>query len=39
MRILVQRIFESWVKVDGIDISRIKKGLLVLIGLTHDDTP
>jgi D-tyrosyl-tRNA(Tyr) deacylase len=37
MRILVQRILESWVKVDGVDISRIKKGLLVLVGLTHDD--
>jgi D-Tyr-tRNAtyr deacylase len=37
MRILVQRILESWVKVDGVDISRIKKGLLVLVGLTHED--
>ncbi len=39
MRILVQRVFESWVKVGGIEISRIKEGLLVLVGITHDDNP
>lgn len=38
MRILVQRVFESWVRVSGVEISRIKEGLLVLVGITHDDT-
>ena len=38
MRILVQRVFQSWVKVGGQEISRIGQGLLVLVGVTHDDT-
>ena len=37
MRILVQRVFEAWVKVGGEEFSRTKKGLIVLVGLTHDD--
>jgi D-tyrosyl-tRNA(Tyr) deacylase len=37
MRIVVQRVFEGWVKVEGIEISRIKHGILVLVGLTSGD--
>ena len=39
MRILVQRVFEAWVRVGGEEFSRTKAGLLVLVGITHDDTP
>lgn len=38
MRILVQRVFEAWVKVEGTEISRIKEGILVLVGITPGDT-
>lgn len=38
MRIVVQRIFEGWVKVGGATISHVKEGILVLVGLTHGDT-
>lgn len=37
MRILVQRVFEAWVRVQGKEISRTKEGILVLVGLTHND--
>lgn len=37
MRIVVQRIFEGWVKVGGATISHVKEGILVLVGLTHGD--
>lgn len=37
MRILVQRVFEGWVKVEGVEISRIQQGVLVLVGLTPGD--
>ena len=38
MKILVQRVLEASVKVDGKEISKIKKGFLVFIGITHTDT-
>ena len=37
MRILIQRVFEGWVKVEGQTISHIKEGVLVLVGLTAGD--
>jgi D-tyrosyl-tRNA(Tyr) deacylase len=37
MKIIVQRVFEGWVKVQGVDISRIGKGILVYVGLTQGD--
>lgn len=33
----MQRVFEAWVRVEGVEISRIKEGILVLVGLTHSD--
>jgi D-Tyr-tRNAtyr deacylase len=37
MRIVVQRVFEAWVKVGGVEISHTKNGILVLVGLTPGD--
>jgi D-aminoacyl-tRNA deacylase len=39
MRALVQRVAEASVTVDGELVSRIGPGLLVLLGITHDDGP
>ena len=38
MRAVVQRVSYSNVKVDGDTIGEIKNGLMVLIGVTHEDT-
>ena len=38
MRALVQRVSRASVSVDGQLISEIGPGLLVLLGITHDDT-
>ncbi len=38
MRALVQRVLESDMKIDGEEYSRIGKGLIVFLGVTHDDT-
>lgn len=38
MKIIVQRVFEGWVKVQGVEISRIGKGILVYVGLTQGDS-
>ena len=39
MRGLVQRVSRATVSVDGEEIASIGPGLLVLLGITHDDTP
>ena len=38
MRVVIQKCLESSVTVDGRMISSIGKGLMVLVGFTHDDT-
>lgn len=38
MRIVVQRSKEASVKVNERQIGRIEKGLVLLVGITHDDT-
>ena len=38
MRALVQRVSRAAVRVDGATVSSIGPGLLVLLGVTHDDT-
>jgi D-aminoacyl-tRNA deacylase len=39
MRALVQRVTQARVTVDGEPVGEIDSGLLVLVGVTHDDTP
>ena len=39
MRALVQRVSSASVSVDGARVAGIGPGLLVLLGITHDDTP
>ena len=39
MRALVQRVKEAAVRVDGSVVGSCGYGLLVLLGVTHDDTP
>ncbi|MGO9904566.1 MAG: D-aminoacyl-tRNA deacylase [Solirubrobacteraceae bacterium] len=38
MRALVQRVTRASVRVDGEKVSEIGPGLLVLLGITHEDT-
>lgn len=38
MRALVQRVLESNLKIDGEVYSKIGKGLIVFLGITHNDT-
>lgn len=37
MRLLVQRVLEARVKTDGETVGEIGPGLLVLVGITHED--
>jgi D-tyrosyl-tRNA(Tyr) deacylase len=39
MRAVVQRVSRARVTVDGQVVGEIGRGLLVLLGITHDDTP
>lgn len=39
MRALVQRVSRAAVRVDGREVAAIRAGLLVLLGITHDDGP
>ncbi|MFP5527370.1 D-aminoacyl-tRNA deacylase [Peptococcus simiae] len=39
MRALVQRVSQAKVEVEGQTIGQIAQGLLVLVGVTHDDNP
>lgn len=38
MRIVIQRSLKSTVEIDGQIIASIDKGLVLLVGITHDDT-
>ncbi|MCH5235718.1 MAG: D-tyrosyl-tRNA(Tyr) deacylase [Muribaculaceae bacterium] len=38
MRLVIQRVSESSVKVEGKLVSEIKKGLLILVGVENEDT-
>ncbi len=38
MKIVVQRVTEASVTVDGDAIGQIGQGIMVLVGITHDDT-
>ena len=39
MRALIQRVTHARVVIDGATAGAIDRGLLVLLGITHDDTP
>lgn len=39
MRAVIQRVSEASVTVGGNSVARIETGLLVLVGITHSDTP
>lgn len=38
MKIVVQRVLEAFVKVDGVTISKIGRGLLILVGVENEDS-
>jgi D-tyrosyl-tRNA(Tyr) deacylase len=38
MKLVIQRVREASVSVDGEQVSKIGPGLLVLVGVSHDDT-
>lgn len=37
MRVLVQRVTEAYVRVDGVEVARIGAGMLILVGITAAD--
>ena len=38
MRVVIQRVKHAQVSIDAQEYSHIEQGLLVLLGITHDDT-
>ncbi len=38
MRVVLQRVSSAEVRVDGTSVGAIEAGLVVLVGVTHDDT-
>ena len=38
MKALLQRVLESKLEIEGNEYSKIKRGFLVLLGVTHEDT-
>lgn len=38
MRLVIQRVLEASVTVDGAIVGRIGRGFAILVGVTHDDT-
>jgi len=38
MRIVIQRVSEASVRIDGDLVGQIEQGLLILLGIEHDDT-
>jgi D-aminoacyl-tRNA deacylase len=38
MRVVIQRASEAFVRIDGSIVGQIEQGLLVLLGIEHDDT-
>ena len=39
MRAVVQRVAHAAVRVDGVEVGAVGRGLLVLVGVTHGDEP
>ena len=39
MKLVIQRVKSASVKVDGETVGAIENGLMVLVGVSHDDTP
>lgn len=39
MRAVLQRVTQAAVRVDGEMVGEIGPGLVILLGVTHDDTP
>jgi D-tyrosyl-tRNA(Tyr) deacylase len=39
MKVIIQRVLSGSVTVDGTIVGQIGPGLVVLLGITHDDTP
>jgi D-tyrosyl-tRNA(Tyr) deacylase len=38
MKVWLQRVTEAAVRIDGVEVARIGRGYLALLGITHDDT-
>lgn len=38
MRTVIQRVTEAKVDIEGLTVGSINKGLMILLGVTHDDT-
>jgi len=38
MKVLIQRVLEARVNIEGVNISSIKKGILALVGIEKEDT-